>query len=227
MAEGPDERLLQKTRSRTLIRIERHAGWIRGRLLVGQRFQPTRRTQPIDVPLRENRAQPGRQTASTVKISKQALAGTFTLTHTKEIAVKGVGQLARTAAWIDRVGASVKERPELTDEVFPRAVITRGARACERQIFQVKGLEKSCDLFLVERSPGEEFCGAGLERSFEVGPRQVPPLGSCPAEQPFPKRDVNLPRGRHDSIMRRDTNSVRNRPAGSQLREAVSTLIGA
>src|SRR6185369_9424229 len=115
--------------------------------------------QPVDVALRKHGTEPRREAAASVKVTKERALEQF--------AVNAVGQVAGTASGIERVGRAIERRTLFANEVLPRLLVARGARAGEREIFEVQRFE-ICAAF-----------GASLERFSKPLERHPPALGAC------------------------------------------------
>jgi hypothetical protein len=100
-------------------------------LFVRKRLEPAVRADAIDVSLRQHRTQPRRQAAAALKVAKERL--------TVEIRVQGIGEIARTARWVQRVGGAVEDRPVLEDEALPGLLVPGRALPCELEIGGVRG----------------------------------------------------------------------------------------
>src|SRR5262245_50745914 len=100
-------------------------------LLVGKRLHPPVRADAVDVTLRQDRAQPRRQTAAALKVPKERLA--------VEIRVQGIGEIACTARGVEGVSGTVEDRPVLQDEALPRLLVPRRALTCELEVRGVRG----------------------------------------------------------------------------------------
>src|SRR5262245_44399334 len=100
-------------------------------LLVGKRLHPPVRADAIDVSLRQHGAQPRRQTAAALKVSKERLA--------VEIRIQRIGEIARTARGVEGVGGTVEDRPVLEDEALPRLLVPGRALTRELEVRGVRG----------------------------------------------------------------------------------------
>jgi len=94
----------------------------------------------------------------------------------EQVRVQRIGEVARTAARIDRVGGAVQQRPLHEDEVLPRLLVSLCARAGEREVFQVQGREIPFDVTRGAVIPQRPL-GAGLERAGEPILRHAPAPG--------------------------------------------------
>ena len=167
----------------------------RGRgLLLGQRLQTALGTQTIHVPLREHRAQPGGEAASSVKIAKQRLPALPAVVETVELAIERVGEFARTASRGERVGRAVEPRPLLADEVFPCRLVSRGAGTGEREVLQMQRGQAPIQLSLRRRLGAERAIDARIERVGKEHNGHVPASGVRLAVKPFDLRVIQPPR---------------------------------
>ncbi len=146
------------------------------------------------MPLREHRAQPRGEAASSVKIAKQRLPALAAIVETVELRIQRIGELARTTPPGERVGRAVEPRPLLPDEVFPRRLVSRGAGTCEREVFHVQRRQVAIQL-----SPGRclganRSIDARLERLGKKAGRHMPAAGVRLAVKPFDLRLIQPPR---------------------------------
>src|SRR6476659_8952005 len=98
-------------------------------------------SQSIDMPLRKNCSQPGDQAAAAVEVAEERLAFAASLAQPEELAVQRLGEVARAATGIERIGRAVQQRPMLQNEVVPRALVAISARARQREVFQMQAGE--------------------------------------------------------------------------------------
>ncbi len=114
------------------------------RPLVGrQRFEPTGGSNAVDMPLREHGTEPCLQRAAAMVIPEQRLPFTVALANAEQLAVNGIGDLARTSRPVESLGCPIESRPMLLDEVIPRTLVTGCAGAGQRQIFEVESVKIS------------------------------------------------------------------------------------
>ena len=104
----------------------------------GERFHPACSPQIVDVPLREDRAQPGGQTAAAVEVQKQRPALTVTLGQPEEFGIQGVSGFSRRPCAVDGVRGAIEQRPIFTNEMLPGRVDSVGAGGRQRKVFEVK-----------------------------------------------------------------------------------------
>ena len=94
----------------------------RGGVFFGQLVLATPDPDAIHEPLREHGSEPRGQTAASVEIAKER--SPFALAHgdAVQFAVQCVSQLARAATGLERIGTSIKDGAELTNEMLPRVL---------------------------------------------------------------------------------------------------------
>ena len=120
------------------------------------------------MPLREHGTKPRDKAAPAVKIAEQRPPLAAFLPHAEEIRVQGIGELAGSAAGIERVGGAIQKRALGQHEMLPRLVVARRARTRERQIFQVKRGEVALEIARLRRPAGKHTRGARFERLGEA-----------------------------------------------------------
>ena len=123
-----------------------------------------------------------------MKIAEERLPLAATLAQSEEFRVQRVGQIASRAATVERVGGPIEVRSLFEDEVLPRPVVSGGARARQREVFEVKAAEVAFELFTLRVAPNERAPGARFERFREALLRHTPSLAVCLDEQAVDKR---------------------------------------
>ena len=123
------------------------------------------------MPLRKHGAQPGGQAAASMEVTKER--------SFKELAVNAVGEVACAASRFQRVGGTIERRTMLANEVVPGRLVTPGASARQREVFEVQ----------LSRV-GAPF-RASLERVSEPLERHTPAFGACPAIETLDERRVD------------------------------------
>ena len=73
-----------------------------------------------------------------MKIPEQRLSRLSALVHAVQIGVQRIGQFARAAGRIERIGRTIEVRPHFQDEVIPCVSVPFRACAREREILQMK-----------------------------------------------------------------------------------------
>jgi len=179
LRDGPRQRITGNRCSLTLVGAgfsrpnpgPAEAGPYDRRFIVRQRLELAPGAQAIDVSLRKHGAEPRRQTAASVEVTKKG--------SLEQLAVEPVSELPRAAARIERVGRAIQRRALFANEVFPRPFVAGGAAAGQREVFEMQFVEV-----------GAAF-GAPRERFSKPVERHVPALGACPAMKALRKRGVD------------------------------------
>jgi hypothetical protein len=99
---------------------------------LGQRFEASLGTQPIDVTLRQDRAQPRGEAAAAIEVPEERPP--IAIPDPVQLGIQCVGQLASTAGWIERLRRAEKYRTVLADEALPGLLVAGRAPACELEI---------------------------------------------------------------------------------------------
>src|SRR4029453_19632123 len=128
--------------------------------IVRQRLESSPGAEAIDVPLRQHGAEPRRQTAASVEVTKER--------SLEQLAVDAVGQFPGAASGIERVGRAIERRTLFANEVFPRRLVAGRAAAGKREVFEMQ-LVEVCAAF-----------GASLERFSKPLDRHIPAPGPAP-----------------------------------------------
>ena len=144
------------------------------RFFIRERNQPACLAVAIDVPLRDQRSQPGCEAAAAVEIPEHRLPDAIVFLEAEQLRVKCFGNLARAAGGIDRIGRAIHTGPELAHEMVPRIFTAHGARAGERKIAEVQRIEIAIELAVRRRAAGERFFSAALERVRQHLARKLP-----------------------------------------------------
>lgn len=162
-----------------------------GRCLVWQRLRAALGPPAVDMPLRQHRAQPGCETAPSVKVTKQRLSLAAEMLEPIKIGIQRVGQIACAACGIERIGRAIQHAPLLVHEVLPGPIVTRGTRTREREIAEVQRGQIAIQLTCGRNPVAKRPTGARLERLGEQTDRKAPSLSLCLAIQPFDQRLVD------------------------------------
>jgi hypothetical protein len=170
-----------------LVAGRRQRAW---RLVFRQRIVTADAPDPIDVALRQHRAQPRGQTAASVEVAEMRSALAVTHVEPEQLAVERVREIARPASGIDGIRRSVQNRPMLANEMLPRRLRSLRARARERQVFDVERLEIPLELTRVRRLGGERLLCTRLQRRGEDVHRQRPSVGTRFPVKPLDDRAI-------------------------------------
>jgi hypothetical protein len=162
-----------------------------GRRIVGQRIVPAARAQPIDVALRQHRAQPRAELAAPVEIPEQRLPrAASAVAHAIEIGVQRVGEIAGVAGGIDGVGRPVEQWPMHGDEGLPRLVLARRTGDGQREVFQMERRHIALGFLRRGRSVRKCVRETDRERGRKGFTRHRPPLGARGVVQALEQRRV-------------------------------------
>ena len=93
----------------------------------------------------------------------------------EEIGVQRICKIPGSAAWIERVGRSIEERPLGENEVLPGRFVAGRASAREHKILEVKRGQVTLELPRLRTSSGKRPPGARLECVRETVLRRAPP----------------------------------------------------
>jgi hypothetical protein len=148
--------------------------------------------QPIDVPLRQHRAEPRRQTAASMEVAEQRSPLARAIFNAEEIGIERIRQVASFATRIDRVRGSIEKRPVRQDEVIPRRIIPVRARARERQIVKMKRGQVALELSRIGSASGKCALGARLKCLGKTILRHAPSLAFRVAITAVDEAFVNL-----------------------------------
>ncbi len=155
-------------------RTDRHR---RRRPLIVQRGEPALRSNPVNVTLREDGAQPRGEAAAAMKVAEERSALTVSLLQAEEIGIERIGMLARAAARIERARGAIQHRTKDDDEMVPCGVDTFGTRTGEGEIVEVEAAAVTLDGSGIGSGVRKRFGGAALERGREHGLAHAPLRG--------------------------------------------------
>ena len=78
-----------------------------------------------------------------MKVPEERLTFPVTLADAVQVGVEGIGQLARTARRIERVGGAIQHGPVFADEVLPGRLVASRACTRQRQVLEVESTRVS------------------------------------------------------------------------------------
>jgi hypothetical protein len=174
------------------IRICRRHHAERNRFITVQRLEATMRADFIDLPLRQDGAEPRGEAAPAVKIPEQRPTDAVLLVEPVKIGVDAVGDFAGAAAWIQRVSSAIQHGPVFQDEMVPRGFVSGRACAGERQILEVQRAQVSFDV--TRGQAGRGLDGTDFERRSEgcLGQGPAPRFGTLVSDGPDESDDPIL-----------------------------------
>lgn len=181
--DGIQQRTLDECQPACSIEVRRRRRRRRFRRFVGEGLETFPGSHAIHVPLREHRAEPGRQTASPVIIGEERAPLPAALGQAEQVRVQRVCQIAGTPAGLERIRGPIKGWPIFANELLPRVLVTVSARAGQREILEVQRAQMTFHCRAIRGLSGERPLDARLQRLGKSLDRDAPARAARLSEQ--------------------------------------------